>query len=136
MAKIQKRRKMLVTAPCAFKCNYSPLEGVRGVEPSPGEGRVRLQKKPYLFTPVLIALRISLRAVPCSMPRSWEIISAAFHTEIICVVTPESASVNITVLRCSRQECPLVIVLIISSAYQHHAPCPPLRCRERCPAEE
>ena len=27
---------------CANECNYSPLEGVRGVEPSLGEGRVRL----------------------------------------------------------------------------------------------
>jgi hypothetical protein len=26
----------------ANNCNYSPLEGVRGVEPSLGEGRVRL----------------------------------------------------------------------------------------------
>ena len=34
----------------ANECNYSPLEGVRGVEPSLGEGRVRLAA--YAYQPI------------------------------------------------------------------------------------
>ena len=37
LAKMRERQR-------ANNCNYSPLEGVRGVEPSLGEGRVRLYK--------------------------------------------------------------------------------------------
>ena len=42
---------------CANECNYSPLEGVRGVEPSLGEGRVR-------------ALFILTEYIRCSIPKS------------------------------------------------------------------
>ena len=42
-----RRRKQIVRAPHRLQVYLLPLEGVRGVEPSLGEGRVRLYKFGY-----------------------------------------------------------------------------------------